>query len=707
MSPSSVATAAKAAGRPLKNPLRVAGVVPFPAAAAAPPAAELAPDPPVPALSGHQLRRMEISQFIQWLRTQTNKHKRPFSEHAIEGYAETARVLDRWMTEQDIGADFTTCDTALLNRFFADYLATHSQGGTNTRQRNLHHLFKWLAKTRGHPDPWTTELVRYGPSEVPPSTLAMELIQDLLEVTGNGSAKGFADVRDHAIVRMLTEGVRREELAQQQITDLPENVIERPFVRVVPLKGNRSSTQGRLVPLSMATANALAAYLRIRRSHKQAESSALWLGSRNRGPMTGSGVYQMLHRRALEAGYAPVVRPHQFRHTFANDWLDGGGSEGDLMRLMGWSSRSMVDRVSRQMTVIDSGSPGLRSPSSICVRICRARRRYRSSGTVSGLAGRASQFGVGVIVVGELIEVIVDRGQAPALVPAHAPARAVRIGRVQPGTGVHLGGHRRQRQRRRMGTGKIRARPGRRDRAQQPRAPCVQLGPGLLLQASHREVPGGIRLADGNLAGRGDWIVTRSNRRTLAVNRGRDWVKNGDAWQVIRRHPDGSLACTHLGHGGHVRLPAQYVRDSVELLYATTAHRAEGTTVDTAHPLVTAGMTREMLYVLASRAREKTTLYVATHDVLPADEDERTDRVKNDPRSYAAREILHNILAAEGSELSATGTIRKLQDEAASLATLVPRYLHAAHQLADRRYRDAAVLVFGERAGLELAADPA
>jgi hypothetical protein len=37
--------------------------------------------------------------------------------------------------------------------------------------------------------------------------------------------------------------------------------------------------------------------------------------------------------------------------TFANDWLDGGGSEGDLMRLMGWKSRSMVDRYARDMQV--------------------------------------------------------------------------------------------------------------------------------------------------------------------------------------------------------------------------------------------------------------------------------------------------------------------------------------------------------------------
>jgi hypothetical protein len=44
-----------------------------------------------------------------------------------------------------------------------------------------------------------------------------------------------------------------------------------------------------------------------------------------------------------------------------------------------------------------------------------------------------------------------------------------------------------------------------------------------------------------------------------------------------------------------VTLPADYVTAYVELLYATTAHRAQGGTVDTARPLVTDRMTRELL----------------------------------------------------------------------------------------------------------------
>jgi site-specific recombinase XerD len=188
-------------------------------------------------------------------------------------------------------------------------------------------------------------MVRYGPVKSRPSTLGEEFICDLLEVTGGGKAKTFVDIRDHAMIRMLTEGVRREELAQQEITDLSEDLIARPYVRVVPLKGAREFSAGRLVPLMMPSARALAAYLRVRRAHKMSRVPAVWLGSRNRGPMTGSGVYQMLDRWAEEAGYDPhTVHPHMFRHTFANDWLAGGGAEGDLMRLMGWQDRLPAER---------------------------------------------------------------------------------------------------------------------------------------------------------------------------------------------------------------------------------------------------------------------------------------------------------------------------------------------------------------------------
>jgi hypothetical protein len=77
----------------------------------------------------------------------------------------------------------------VLNRFFRCYLASHSQGGTNTKQRNLRHLFSWLAIEYGHPHPYTDGLVRYAPVKVRPSTLAADFIKDLLSTTGDGRAR--------------------------------------------------------------------------------------------------------------------------------------------------------------------------------------------------------------------------------------------------------------------------------------------------------------------------------------------------------------------------------------------------------------------------------------------------------------------------------------------------------------------------------------
>jgi site-specific recombinase XerD len=260
---------------------------------------------------------MMISEFCDWLRSRTNKKKLPFAEETVTAYKVAARALDAWMTEKDIEEDFTACDTATLNRFFADYLAAHGQTGTNTKQRNLRHLFTWLEGAYGHPHPYTDQLNRYAPLKVRPSTLSLQFVADLLEVTGNGQARCFADARDHALIRFLCEGVRRTEAVELRVTDLPPDLIAQPFVRVTPIKGARTHEEGRLVPLSAATARAMIAYLRLRRKHKYAESPQLWLGLRNHGPMNGWGLYRMLQRRAAQAGYDPDVHPHQFRHILS------------------------------------------------------------------------------------------------------------------------------------------------------------------------------------------------------------------------------------------------------------------------------------------------------------------------------------------------------------------------------------------------------
>lgn len=118
----------------------------------------------------------------------------------------------------------------------------------------------------------------------------------------------------------------------------------------------------------------------------------------------------------------------------------------------------------------------------------------------------------------------------------------------------------------------------------------------------------------------GDVVVTRQNARRLTVNSGQDFVKNGDLWRVSQVHDNGAMTVQHLEHGGKVTLPGSYVAASVELGYASTIHRAQGATVDTAHALVDSSTDRAGAYVALTRGRESNTLYVGLGDGQKRDE---------------------------------------------------------------------------------------
>ena len=130
---------------------------------------------------------------------------------------------------------------------------------------------------------------------------------------------------------------------------------------------------------------------------------------------------------------------------------------------------------------------------------------------------------------------------------------------------------------------------------------------------------GSVRLHNEARAHVGDVIVTRQNARRLTVNSGQDFVKNGDLWRVVGLE-DGMLTVQHLEHGGKVTLPGSYVAASVELGYASTIHRAQGATVDTAHALVDSSTDRAGAYVALTRGRESNTLYVGLGDGQKRDE---------------------------------------------------------------------------------------
>ncbi|MET8976239.1 tyrosine-type recombinase/integrase [Streptomyces sp. NPDC004539] len=296
-----------------------------------------------------EVRAAFLSDYATHLRASNNKHGRPYQEKTVTAYTKAVRALDSWMTEQGMDEDFLSVGTATLNLFFRAYHQEHEQGGTNTVQRNLRTFFTWLEDEYDTANPYRDKkLQRYAaPTGVKPKTLSAEFVVDLLKVTGNGHprVREFEKVRDHAIIRVLTEGVRAEELLSLRLDSLD---LEQGLAQVVPLKDARASGEGRVIPLQPKTVIALTRYIRARESHKLSGSEWLWLGTRNRSKLTYSGLYRMLNRRAKDAGY-DAASPHQFRHTWTDDMLSAGVAGEDVMTLAGWKDSTMLRRYAADM----------------------------------------------------------------------------------------------------------------------------------------------------------------------------------------------------------------------------------------------------------------------------------------------------------------------------------------------------------------------
>ena len=148
--------------------------------------------------------------------------------------------------------------------------------------------------------------------------------------------KSLKDRRDEALIRLMAEtGVRAGEVIGMQLSDID---LQRGLATVRRGKEGK----GRIAPFSPQTATAIDRYVRMRRTHRLAETGPLWVGGGGK-TFSYAGLNRTLKERAQAAGIEPFY-PHLLRHTAATRWLRAGGSEQGLMAVAGWSTRTMLDR---------------------------------------------------------------------------------------------------------------------------------------------------------------------------------------------------------------------------------------------------------------------------------------------------------------------------------------------------------------------------
>ncbi|SFO52613.1 Site-specific recombinase XerD [Pseudonocardia ammonioxydans] len=257
-------------------------------------------------------------------------------------------TVHRYLVDVEILADFLDAESlptraAEITRAHLEqwlvYLASKPsrRGGTLSAAtvartyRSVQQFFRWLVDEE---EIATDPFAKMRPPAIPEQPVPIITDAELRRLLDACKGNTFEARRDNAILRVLLDtGIRASELAGIELDDLD---FELDVVRVMG-KGRR----GRAAPFGVKTGDALRRYLRSRAQHPHAAVSALWLGVR--GPMTPSGISQMIGRRGTDAGI-DGLHPHRFRHTFAHRWLAAGNQEQDLMRLTGWRSREMVGR---------------------------------------------------------------------------------------------------------------------------------------------------------------------------------------------------------------------------------------------------------------------------------------------------------------------------------------------------------------------------
>jgi integrase/recombinase XerD len=169
--------------------------------------------------------------------------------------------------------------------------------------------------------------------------------RDVEALLGSTLDTGAIELRDAAMLQLLyATGLRVSELVGLKLGEVN---ISAGYLMTIG-KGNKE----RLVPIGESACKAVGRYLESARGEllKQGSSTRLFLSRLGEG-MTRQAFWNIIKKRALQAGVRSSISPHTLRHSFATHLLENGADLRSVQIMLGHadlSSTQIYTHVTRE-----------------------------------------------------------------------------------------------------------------------------------------------------------------------------------------------------------------------------------------------------------------------------------------------------------------------------------------------------------------------
>ncbi len=264
--------------------------------------------------------------FLRWLAVE-----RAYSQNTVRAYAVDLYSYLDWAAR--CGLDPLGIDHRTFRRFMVEMeRGGYTRKTVSRRLSAVRTFFDYLNMREvvlGNPAAATATPK---PARELPRKTSVADVTRLVEVCA--SSADPVDMRDTAFLELLyATGARISELASLRLCDVDDRR------REVRLMGKGSKE--RIVPVHDKAFDAVSRYCREGRAELAGGKLAPSLFLSTRGnPMSADALRRVFKKRAAQAGLDASLHPHDLRHSFATDLVEGGADLRSVQEMLGHASLS-------------------------------------------------------------------------------------------------------------------------------------------------------------------------------------------------------------------------------------------------------------------------------------------------------------------------------------------------------------------------------